>query len=64
MSKNYIVWLKRKKNLHAYNTNHGTVNTKVATMMILRVLKMPLHVTMYWASDGDLEAENAKYLQC
>jgi hypothetical protein len=61
----YIVRLELKANLHFHNTSLGTVNTKIATKEIMRVivfpmLKMSVRVTVYKALDGGFEAENTK----
>jgi hypothetical protein len=65
MSKNDIVRLELKGNLHFHNTSHGTVNRKIATKGIMRgfvfpMLKMSLRVTVYKALDWGLKAENTK----
>jgi hypothetical protein len=66
MSGNYFILQKCKKNIYIHNTNHGTVNIKIATKEILKycyvfsLLQMSLHVTVYKASDGGLEAQYTK----
>jgi hypothetical protein len=67
MSKNYIVRLKSKANLHVHNTSRGTANIKKAikeipkNVYVLPLLKMSLRVMMCKAPNGGLEAENTEY---
>jgi len=50
----------KQKNLLVHDTSHGTANTKSESVYVLPLLKMPLPMTVYQASNGDLNAKNTK----
>jgi hypothetical protein len=65
ISKDYIVCLKRKKNLHARNIIRGAVNTQQQRRFrkyfcVFPLFKMSLRVTVHKAPDGSLDTENTK----
>lgn len=66
MSKNYVVYSKRKEILHVRNGRYGTVNAKIATKKFRNyfyafpLLKMSFRMTKCEAPYGGLEAGSAK----
>lgn len=60
--------IKAQGNLHTHNTNHGRVNTKIATKKMPKVflctaaVKMSLRTTTYEAPVSGSKDENTKLL--
>jgi hypothetical protein len=56
MPKNYIVWLKRKEDLHSHDSKHK--DNKGNYLSISTWLKTSLRVTVCGELDGGMETEN------